>query len=96
MLDPENVAALRPPARIIHLLVSVTTALKRLGPDINQRPLLAGQPVSTARSRFEAIAAARMPLYSRADAEISTENITPQQVMNSGLRLAYAWGWPIG
>ena len=96
MLDPENVSALRPPARIIHLIVSVSTALNRLGPDINQRPLLAGQSGATARSRFEALAAARMPLYSRADAEISTENLTPQQVMNSGLRLAYAWGWPIG
>ena len=94
--DPANVSALRPPGRIIHLVVSVSTALKRLGPDLHQRPLLAGQSGPTARSRFEAIAAARMPLYSRADAEISTENLTPQQVMNSGLRLAYAWGWPIG
>lgn len=96
ILDPANVSALRPPARIIHLVVSVSTALQRLGPDINQRPLLAGQTGTTARSRFESIAAARMPLYSRADAEISTENVTPQQVTNSGLRLAYAWGWPIG
>ena len=96
MLDPDNVAALRPPARIIHLVVSVSTALKRVGPDVNQRPLLAGQSGGTLRSRFEALAAARMPLYSRADSEISTENLTPQEVMNSGLRLAYAWGWPIG
>ena len=96
MLDPANVTALHPPARIIHLVVSVSTALGRLGADINLRPLLAGQPGAAARSRFESLAAARMPLYSRADAEISTENLTPQEVMNSGLRLAYAWGWQIG
>lgn len=96
ILDEANVLALRPPARIIHLVVSVPTALKRLGPDINRRPLLAGHAESAARSRLEAIAAARMPLYSRADAEISTENVTPQQVAISGLRLASAWGWPIG
>lgn len=96
MLDPANVSALRPPARIIHLVVSVSTAMRRLGTDIGQRPLLAGQPGPSARSRFESLAAARMPLYSSADAEVSTENLTPQQVMNSGLRLAYAWGWPIG
>ena len=96
MLDESNVSMLRPPARIIHLVVSVSTALKRLGAEISRRPLLAGPEGPAARSRFEALAAARMPLYSRADAEISTENVTPQEVMNSGLRLAYAWGWPIG
>lgn len=96
ILDEANVMALRPPARIIHLVVGVSTALKRLGPDLDRRPLLAGQPGPSAKSRFESLAAARMPLYSRADAEISTENLTPQQVMDSGLRLAYAWGWPIG
>ena len=96
ILDPANVSALRPPARIIHLVVSVSTALKRMGPEVSHRPLLAGQSGTAARSRLEALAAARMPLYSRADAEVSTENVTPQEVTNSGLRLAYAWGWPIG
>lgn len=93
MLDPENVALLRPPARIIHLLVSVPTALSRLGPEISRRPLLAGP---AAGDRFKALAAARLPLYSRADSEIDTENLTPQQVVSFGLRLASAWGWPIG
>jgi shikimate kinase len=93
MIDPTNVALLRPPARIIHLVVSVPTALERLGPDIERPPLLA-EPA--AKGRLETLAAARMPLYSRADSEINTENITPQQVANFGLRLASAWGWPIG
>ena len=93
MTDESNVAALRPPARIIHLVVSVSTALSRLGPDVDQRPLLAGP---AAFSRLEGLAAARMPLYSRADAELNTESLTPQQVADFGLRLASAWGWPIG
>lgn len=93
MAAEANVALLRPPARIIHLEVSVPTALARLGSGIARRPLLAGE---AAESRLASIAAARMPLYSRADAAINTEGLTPQQVTNSGLRLASAWGWPIG
>jgi shikimate kinase len=93
MADEGNVLLLRPPARIIHLDVSVSTALSRLGPDVLRRPLLAGP---AAESRMTALAAARMPLYSRADAVINTESLTPQQVASFGLRLASAWGWPIG
>ena len=93
MDDESNVRLLRPHARIIHLDVSVSTALSRLGPDIFRRPLLAGP---AAESRLAALAAARMPLYSRADAVINSESLTPQQVVSFGLRLASAWGWPIG
>lgn len=93
MVDEGNVLLLRPPARIIHLDVSVPSALARLGTDIGRRPLLAGP---AAESRLASIAAARMPLYSRADAVINTEDLTPQQVVSFGLRLAYAWGWPVG
>jgi len=93
MAGTGNVALLRPPARIIHLVVSVPTALARLGPEVGRRPLLAGP---AAASQLEALAAARMPLYSSADGAIDTESLTPQQVASFGLRLALAWGWPIG
>jgi shikimate kinase len=93
MLDDSNVALVRASARIIHLSVSVPTALARLGPEISRRPLLAGP---AAERQMESLAAARMPLYSRADAEIDTESLTPQQVVSFGLRLASTWGWPIG
>jgi len=93
MADDANVALLRPPARIIYLEVSVSTALARLGSGIARRPLLAGEAAET---RLASIAAARMPLYSRADAAINTEGLTPQQVTTFGLRLASTWGWPIG
>ena len=93
MVDEANVALLRPPARIIHLEVTVATALARLGSGIESRPLLAG---AAAEARLASLAAARLPLYSRADAAINTETLTPQQVVSFGLRLASAWGWPIG
>jgi len=93
MVSEANVALLRPPARIIHLEVSVPTALTRLGSGIERRPLLAGP---AAQARLEALAAARTPLYSSADAAINTETLTPQEVATFGLRLASAWGWPIG
>jgi shikimate kinase len=93
MVDPANVAMLRPPARIIHLKVSVPTAVRRLGDGINRRPLLAGPAAGT---RLQELATARMPLYSRADGEIDTESLTPQEVTDFGLRLASSWGWPIG
>lgn len=93
MVNEANVALLRPPARIIHLEVSVPTAVARLGSGISRRPLLAGP---AAQDRLEALAAARTPLYSSADAAINTETLTPQEVATFGLRLASAWGWPIG
>jgi shikimate kinase len=93
MVNEANVALLRPPARIIHLEVSVPTAVARLGSGIARRPLLAGP---AAQDRLEALAAARTPLYSSADAAINTEALTPQEVATFGLRLASAWGWPIG
>jgi shikimate kinase len=93
MADEANVALVRQSARIIHLLVTVPTALARLGPDVSSRPLLAGE---AAVRQLEVLAAVRMPLYSRADSTINTEDITPQQVADFGLRLASTWGWPIG
>jgi shikimate kinase len=88
-----NVDLLRPPARLIHLAVSVPSAIARLGPGLKRRPLLAGEAAS---NRLDALAAARLPLYGSADATIDTEMLTPQQVADLGLRLASGWGWPVG
>lgn len=88
-----NVDLLRPPARLIHLAVTVATAVERLGSGMERRPLLAGPSAS---SRLDALAAARMPLYGSADGVVDTETLTPQQVANFGIRLASGWGWPIG
>lgn len=93
MTDEANAAALMPNARLIHLVVSPRRAMERLGPALSARPLLSGPG---AEARIEALAAARMPLYSRADGAILTEVLTPQEVTTLGTRLASAWGWPIG
>ena len=88
-----NPALLRPRLKVIHLVVSPERALARLGPSAGSRPLLAGP---AALIRMKDLAATRMPLYGRADGAIDTETLTPQEVVSFGLRLASAWGWPIG
>jgi shikimate kinase len=88
-----NVAALRPPARLIHLAVSVDTAVARLGDQVSRRPLLAGPDPIT---RLATLAVSRIPLYGMADAEIDTQNLTPQEVAEKAVRLATRWGWRIG
>jgi shikimate kinase len=89
----DNLALLRPPARIIHLRVAVETALSRLGPQRAQRPLLAGENPS---ARLSALLQARSAAYETADAAIDTEDVVPQQVAQKIAELATSWGWPIG
>lgn len=93
MAQEGNVSLLRPPARLVHLVVSVESALDRLGEEVALRPLLAG-PAS--RAKLESLAASRMPLYSMADQAIETQMLAPQQVARKVARLASGWGWPIG
>lgn len=88
-----NVSALRPPARLIHLVVSVETAIRRLGEDVELRPLLAGTDPT---GRLEQLAASRLQLYGMADAAIDTQMLSPQQVAQEAVLLATRWGWPIG
>ena len=87
-----NVALLRPPARLIHLAVSVEAALARLGPETAQRPLLAGPDPA---SSLAALSLSRLPLYGMADAELETETLTPQEVALGAKRLASRWGWRV-
>ena len=88
-----NVAALRPPARLIHLAVSVETAIARLGAAVARRPLLAGVDPA---ARLAALAVSRLPLYGMADAVIETQMLTPQEVALEASRLASRWGWRVG
>lgn len=91
--DPDNVALLRPPSRIIHLRVSVEAALVRLGPQRALRPLLTGDNPS---GRLAELQRTRAPAYGLADSAIDTEDIGPQQVASFVIELATGWGWPIG
>lgn len=92
MLDPANVALLRPPARIIHLVVTPTIALTRLGQSRENRPLLAGPGGA---KRLDQMAEDRRVQYATADETVDTGSRTPEQVAEWCLALAHQWGWPV-
>lgn len=93
MAQEGNVSLLRPPARLVHLVVPVQVAIERLGADVSLRPLLAGADPT---ARLTALASSRMPLYSMADEVVSTENVDPQRLSSEIALLATRWGWRIG
>jgi len=70
MLDPANVALVKPGATIIWLQVSPQRAVRRMGARIRTRPLLRNvDPVAA----LEMLLAARAPRYAVADVVIDTE-----------------------
>ena len=77
--SPENVALLRPPARIIYLRVRPEIALKRMGPERSSRPMLfRPDPLMELRKLFEA----RRKAYEAADYTVETDYQTVQEVIN--------------
>lgn len=75
--DPEVVALIRPPAKLIYLRVRPETALKRLGGAVGGRPLLnRPDPLSELNKLLEA----RRVAYQSADIEIGAELLVPEQV----------------
>jgi len=91
--NPDNIHVIRPPSRIVYLLVSAGRALARMRDLTAERPLLAGPDPETAlQSLFER----RHPLYTIADFQVDTEVLTPQEVANTIVRLASERGIRIG
>lgn len=87
--NPEVVALLRPPGRIIYLKVSPQRAIERLGPDAGSRPLLMRpDPLAELMKLF----AARKGAYEAADQQIDTELLTPQQVIDNVAELVRGFG----
>lgn len=87
--DPENVALVRPPGRIIYLKVRPETALKRLGPMRMMRPLLTRpDPLSELKRLFTA----RKAAYEAADSAVDTELYDLQRVIQKVMELASAAG----
>lgn len=87
--NPEVVALLRPPGRIIYLKVSPGRAIERLGPDSGSRPLLMRpDPLSEMEKLFEA----RRAAYEAADHQIDTELLDPQQVIDKVAELVGGFG----
>lgn len=75
--DPNVVALIRPPAKMVYLRVRPETALKRLAGEAGSRPLLnRPDPLGELNKLFEA----RKALYQGADLEVGTELLTVQQV----------------
>lgn len=87
--NPEVVALLRPPARIIHLKVRPETALERLGPERQTRPLLMrSDPLAELRR----LHAERNAMYATADWAIDTERLAVQRVVDKVVELAATLG----
>jgi shikimate kinase len=91
--QPDVVALLRPPGRIIHLHVSPATAIARMGGDVAKRPLLSGGDPLAA---LQAIAGARESAYATADAVLDTETLSLQELVVQSAALASGWGVGVG
>lgn len=75
--DPEVVAMIRPPAKLVYLRVRPEAALRRLAGESAGRPLLnRPDPLGELTRLFEA----RRLQYQSADLEVGTELYTPQQI----------------
>jgi shikimate kinase len=83
--NPEVVALLRPPGRIIYLKVRPASALARLGPERAQRPLLMRPDPLGELTR---LLKEREPMYGLADHTVDTERLEPQQVIDKVAELA--------
>ena len=89
MMNPDVVALLRPPSRIVYLKVRPETALKRLGPSRSARPLLSRpDPLAELKRLFEL----RKPIYEMADSVIDTELYGLQRVIEKVIELASLTG----
>jgi shikimate kinase len=83
--DQDGVALLRPRARIIYLKVRPEVALQRLGPERATRPLLSRpDPLG----ELQRLLKEREPHYTAADAQVDTDVLTAQQVIDKVLALA--------
>lgn len=91
--QPELLALLRPPGRIIHLAVSPSAALARMGRNAARRPLLATADPLIALERLQE---ARAGAYAASDAVVDTEDVDLQQLVEQIAALAAAWGVGVG
>ena len=75
--QPQVVALIRPPARMVYLRVRPEVAFNRLGGSVGGRPLLnRPDPMAELNKLFTE----RRALYQAADIEVGTETYTPAQV----------------
>jgi len=91
--QPDVVARLRPPSRIVHLHVLPATALARMGNEVRDRPLLTGANPLGALTSLER---ERRDAYADADAVLDTETLTLQELVARAAALASSWGVGVG
>lgn len=85
MMDPQNMALVKPGAVIVWLQVSPFVAVQRMGARIGLRPLLrTGDPVQT----LTELLTRRAQRYGQADAVVNTELLSWQQVAQAITALA--------
>ena len=83
--NPDVVALLRPPGRLVYLRVNPETALKRMGARQELRPLLMrANPLDELRKLYQA----RHLLYEGADFVIDSQHITLKEVTEQVVALA--------
>lgn len=86
-VDADTVAIVRPPSKLLYLRVTPETALKRLGPMRQMRPLLSRpDPLAELSRLYEA----RKTAYEAADYVVNTELLDPQRVIDRVTELATA------
>ncbi len=83
--NPEVVALVRPPGRIIHLRISPEAAVRRLTRARVVRPLLRSDDPQAV---MQGLWAKRAHLYSQADLELDVEVVDSQQVVDNIVALA--------
>lgn len=83
--DPEIVAIVRPPSKLVYLRVTPATALKRLGPMRHMRPLLSRPDPLAEISR---LLEARKGAYEAADFVVNAELLDTQRVIQKVSELA--------
>jgi shikimate kinase len=80
LANPAAAATLRPAGRIIYLRVSPDSAVRRMGPDVARRPLVAGaDPVAA----VEALLRRREALYASADLVLDTDALTLDETVDT-------------
>lgn len=87
--NPDVVALLRPPARLVYLRASLHTVLDRLGAARSDRPLLAGEDPEGALARLYE---RRRALYEGADHVLDTELLGIEKVMDALAELVTVGG----
>jgi shikimate kinase len=82
---PECVALLRPHGVLVYLRATPASALKRLGPAVGTRPLVAGADPLAA---LERLLVERGPLYAAAEHVIETDRLEAWQVVERVVQIA--------